>query len=108
MCDMSQYVPHKHVLSETTFYETLACDVCHRRGGSSHAKCISCPTCNMDICEACFKQLRFAPKKHNHTLYLTRRDYICNLCRKKYLKIYDSLYCERCNFDICTNCAITR
>lgn len=46
-------------------------------------------------------------KNHEHGLILlySNRDWICNLCKKHYLKDDTTYYCSLCDYDVC-NCCI--
>ena len=102
-----QPLAHKHPIAPQQFHKGLGCDLCYLMGDTSHGKCYSCRFCDIDLCEGCYNQLILCPKnKHNHILYLTKRDYGCNICRKLFQNTI-SMYCSSCDYDVCMNCYIS-
>ena len=102
-----QPLAHKHPIAPQQFHEPLICDLCLLQGGSTHGMCFSCRLCDIDLCEGCYNQLILCPNnKHNHILYLAKRNYICNICGNSF-KNNISMYCSFCDYDVCMNCYIS-
>jgi len=102
-----QSLAHSHPIAPQNFSNGIYCDVCRRPGGIFRGVCYSCPSCNIDICQGCYNQLRMInDNKHYHKLYLEKRNFICNVCRGRYPNS-DSMYCSACDYDICMKCYIS-
>ena len=76
MSVINQYIPHKHILVPKSFHNNLICNICLRQGGPNNGIGITCPLCNIDICEGCSNQLKYGQNRHCHKLYLNRRQFI--------------------------------
>lgn len=102
-----QSIAHAHPLAPQQFISDLYCDICGRQGGDGRGICYSCPSCNIDICQGCYNQLKMITTNwHNHRLLLAKRNFKCNECGMFY-EYKDSMYCESCDYDICMRCYIS-
>ncbi len=96
------------MLAPQKFHSGVACNVCFRIGGPDCGNGISCPICNIDICEGCSNQLKYGQNRHCHKLYLNRRQFIWNLCRRKFKGDQGTFrYYQQCNYDECMEYSIT-
>jgi len=106
MQSINQYIPHKHILAPIKFHSGVICNICFRQGGPDQTG-ISCPSCNIDLCEACYYQLKCAHNRHCHKLYLSLGDFTCNLCKRKFKDNQGTRrYCQKCDYYECMECSI--
>ena len=112
---------HRHIMiycriSKSSLFETnWNCNICKKIYGNKIWS-FYCTNCDYNICLSCSR--RFIPEEeyidkigitiddHLHSLVymITNRDWICNLCRKKYNNNIPTYYCSKCDYDACERC----
>ena len=112
---------HTHILYEKTSPDTVwLCDICRNEFKFSNKKKFNCEACDFDICLKCkileqggykFENV-YLSNQHPHMLRTPRYqriydDWICDICNDKFQGEKRKRFrCEKCDYDICENCAL--
>ena len=111
---------HTHILfGKTNPNKIWKCDICQDIYKYKNDKRFQCEACNFDICLKCkileeggykFEDI-YLSNKHPHILrvpgfFNNISDWICDICNEKFLAESQKRFrCEKCDYDICENCA---
>ena len=91
------------------------CNLCRKNYGDKIWS-FYCTQCDYDICLSCSRKylpdydyinkIGITIDNHPHSLVymITKRNWICNLCRKKYDNYIPTYYCSNCDYDVCESC----